>query len=257
MKKILVFVLAVFACACINTKGLFERNSSDFWLNHMRGYATYPVYYYNENDFDPTEKQVESKEIATHTYQRNVVVSADIGQRMVDSQTFDFSKFTQHQLAARNEATISTISDEIHIEKGQKFIPIGETEIDNKHYMLIEGDKLGGILLIDETGHVLNKICAIYRGELLFSKNYAVINPEELIIAPLDTVRTDVSDLKQNFEIIFNGYRNGMIEITYVDADKKAQKYTYKQEPQDIDINGVKIKIIGIYPDRIEYMLPQ
>lgn len=254
MKKIFISVLAFSVAAC----GLFNRNSSNYWLNNIRSYTTYPVSYYDGDEFDTSEKELESQEIATHTYQRNVVVSANVGQRMVDSQTFGVKKFTQNKIMALNDATISTISDEIHIKKGQEFMPVGEVLIDGSYYMLIKGDDMGAILLVDETGNVINKICTLYKGDLMFSRDYAVINPTGLKIAPTDTTRTDVSALKQNFEIVFDGYKDGMIEFTYIGSDEeKAQKYIYRQQPQNININGVRINITGIYPDRIEYMLPE
>lgn len=247
MKKIFISALVL-----IMASYALSAESSD-----MRNYITYPVKYFVGGEFESPEQQVLVQEIATHTYQRNVLVSANVGQRMVDSQTFDLKKFSQNKLIARSDAVISSISDEIHVKKGQKFFPVGEVIIDDNYYILLRGEKLGGILLTDAAGRVQNKIGTIYHDELLISKDYASINPKGLIIAPTETIRTDVSDLKQNFEIIFNGYRKGMFEITYIDADGKSQKYVYKQEPQNININGVRINITGIYPDRIEYMLPQ
>lgn len=253
MKKIFVSVLALTLGAC----NLLDRGSSDYWQNQARSYNTYPIHYYMGNEFDSSEKAMGTQEVATHTYQRNVVVSANVGQRMVDSQTFNIERYTKNVLAAQSNATISTDNDEILIKKGQEFTPFGEAIIDGHRYMLIKGNKHGAILMLDAGGYVLNRICKIYHDELMFSHDYAIINPSGLRIAPTNSTRTDVSDKKQNFEIIFNGYRNGLIEFTYIDSENQAQKFAYKQEPQNININGVRINITGIYPDRIEYMLPQ
>ncbi len=261
MKKIFVFVLSLFACACVNasTKGLFERNSSDFWLNHMRGYTTYPYLPYNDEVCDLSEQLLEEKSIPTHTYQRNVVVSANVGQRMVDSETFQVKNFKNNNIVAQSDGIITNIVDEIHIKKGQEFVPFGELRIDDKYYMLIEADSRGGILLVDGEGYILDRINAIYNGELLLSKTHATVSPNNLRITPDEISRMDVSGKKENFKIIFNGLNGDYFDLIYVDYSNSnigdAQKYTYAKSAKYIDVNGVKMEITGVYPDRIEYKL--
>jgi len=255
MKKIFLSALALTVGAC----GLFNRNSSDYWLNHVRNYQTYPVQYYTAEDFDTSEKMTGSEEIAVHTFKRNIVVSAQLGQRMVDSETFKVSKFSKNLIVAQQDADISNTSNEVHVTKGQNFIPVGAVEIDEKFYTLVRGDNLGTILLVDEDGYVQNVFGMFYKGDLLLSKAYASINPEGLRIAPMDSVRTEVDAPKRNFEIIYNGVHDNMIEFIYNSLDeaenKQSQKYVVPYGQQVIDIVGVKMQITGVYPDRIEYML--
>ena len=259
MKKIFISALALFAVACAGTDGMFKRDSSNYWLNHIRNYTTYPVYYYAADEFDSSEKLAESKDIVTHTYQRNVVVSARVGQRMVDSETFKIKRFTQNKIMAQSDGVISNTGSDIHITKGQEFYPLGEVKIDGKYYMLIDADGKGGILLLDEYGHVLPSINALYHGDLMFSRNYSSVYPENLLIKQTDTERMDVSDPKENFEIRYDGLNNGLFELTYIDYTGeqagRAQKFVYNQNAQYIDVNGVKMEITGVYPDRIEYKL--
>lgn len=255
MKKIFISSMALFAGAC----SLFNSESSNYWLNNIRSYITYPIYYYENDDFDLNEKMGESKEIPVRTYQRNVVVSANVGQRMVDSQTFTVDEYTRNKIIAQSDGVVSNYVDEIKITKGQEFIPFGEVKIDDNYYMLIKGDRKGGILLVNEYGEVMNRICAIYKDKLLFSKTYASVLPESLKIIQLSDTRTDVSETKKNFEIVFDGYNNGMIELTYTDYKEsklgESKKYIFPREQSFVDVNGVKIKITDVYPDRIEYML--
>ena len=261
MKKIFVFVLSLFACACVNasTKGLFERNSSDFWLNHIRSYTTYPYLPYNAETCDLSEQVLEEKNIPTHKYQRNVVVSANIGQRMVDSETFHVKNYTNHNIVAQADGVVTNIVDEIHIKKGQEFVPLGELRIDDKYYMLIEADSRGGILLVDGDGYILDKINAIYKGELLLSNTHATVSPNNLRITSDAISRMDVSGKKNNFKIIFNGASDDYFDLIYIDYTNSnigdAKKFTYAKSAKYIDINGVKMEITGVYPDRIEYKL--
>ena len=255
MKKIFIPVLALTVSAC----SFFDDNSSNYWLNHLRNYQTYPIYYYENGDFDSSEKMTESQEIALHTFQRNVVVSANVGQRMVDSETFKVSKFAKSRIIAQQDGYISNTGNEIHITKGQAFVPFGAVNIDKQYYILIRGDNLGTVLLLDEAGYLQHIFANIYDGKLLLSKSYASINPEGLRIAPTSISRMEVEAPKQNFEIIYNGVRDNMIEFTYTDFDendnKQSQKYVVPYGQSLIDINGVKMQITGVYPDRIEYML--
>lgn len=255
MKKIFISALALAVGAC----GFIERDSSSYWLNQVRNYATYPVYYYTTDEFGLSEKLTGTKDIATHTYKRNVEVSANIGQRMVDSASFKERKFIKNKIVASNDGFISNLMDDIYIKKGQEFFPLGEVKIDGKYYMLIDADGNGRILLVDERGHLLNSISTIYGKDLLLSKNYATVTPGDLTIKQTDTERMDISDIKENFEIIFEGLNNGIFELTYVDYsnsdDGEAERYAYAQGARFIDVKGVKMEITGVYPDRIEYKL--
>lgn len=255
MKKIFISTLALAVGAC----GLFERDSSNYWLNHMHNYSTYPVYYYTDSDFDVKEKLVDSDELVAQTYERNVVVSAKVGQPMVESKTVDVKRYKKYKIVAQNDAVISNIGEEVKIKKGQEFMPIGEVKIDGKYYILIEGDNNGSILLVDEDGNVMNKINAMYGKQLLLSKTYSTIYPENLKIIQKKETRTDMSKPKANFKIIYDGYNNGMFEMTYVNYSNSEEgekdKYIYKMGDELIDVNGVKMRITGVFPDRIEYML--
>jgi hypothetical protein len=85
------------------------------------------------------------------------------------------------------------------------------------------------------------------------------IHPNGLRMVPTDTFRTAVDAPKQNFEIKYDGFNNGMAEVTYIGYDENgsphAQKYIIPQGQNFVDINGVKMQVTGVYPDRIEYML--
>ena len=255
MKKIFISALALAVCAC----GAFNRNSSNYWLNHMRSYTTYPINYYDVEGYDTSEHLLETKEVITHTYKRNVEVSANVGQRMVDSESLKIKKFSKSKIIASSDGVVSNTADEIHIKNGQEFIPLGEVVIDGKHYMLIDADGRGGILLVDEKGYITNNINAIYKGNLLLSKIYASVNPETMVIKSTDSERIDVSEKKENFAIIFNGLNNGFFELTYINYSKsasgEARKYTYAKDAKYISVEGVKMEITGVYPDRIEYKL--
>lgn len=255
MKKIFISALALTVASC----SLFERNDDNYWLNHVRNYSTYPVNYYSSGSLNNSEKVVESSEIATHTFKRNVVVSANVGQRMVDSQTFRVNKFSRTKVMAQQDAVISSANNEISIRKGQEFIPAGEVVIDGIYYALIRLDDDGSILLMDERGYVQNKLYGLYKGELMPLKLQTSIHPNGLRMVPTDTFRTAVDAPKQNFEIKYDGFNNGMAEVTYIGYDENgnphAQKYIIPQGQNFVDINGVKMQVTGVYPDRIEYML--
>ncbi|MBR3501492.1 MAG: hypothetical protein IKO06_01140 [Alphaproteobacteria bacterium] len=255
MKKIFIpaFVLIIGAC------GLFDRSSSNYFLNHMHNYTVYPVTHYSGDDFDFSEKETSSEEIITHTYQRNIEVSANVGQRMVDSESVNIKKLNKQTIAAQSDGVITNTVEEIHIKKGQEFTPLGEVEIDGIKYILIDADNKGGILLVNESGNIVNKVNYLYKGDLLYSKGFATVYPENLTIKQTNLNRTEVSNKKQNFEIIYNGSKDGFFDLMYIDyenSDKgEAKKYTYMKNAKYIDVNGVKLEITGVYPDRIEYKI--
>ena len=125
MKKIFITFSAMLLAACT----YFEKDHDDYWLNQVRPYRTMPINFYNPDDEAAQEKLTESKTLNTRTYQHNVVVSANLGQRMVDAQTYTVQNFAKPKLAANSSGYISNNGQTVNIAQNQTFEPIGEIKM--------------------------------------------------------------------------------------------------------------------------------
>ena len=257
MKKIFITISLLALTACI----FFEKDNPHYWLNNIRSYKTLPINYYDSNTPEFGEKLTSSRTLNTRTYKHNVIVSANLGQRMVDAQTYTVKNYTAEKIVATTDGQLYNISHTVDIHEGDVYTPLGEVKFNGQYYLLVDPQNNGNILLIDEDGKFLNMICRIYRGELLLSREKAVINPQGLGVEQDINVREVVDKPKLQFEIKYDGLENGMMAFIYTDYSNASstegyfQRFTFPQEQELVDINGIKFKVMDVYPDRIEYML--
>ncbi len=254
MKKIFITISAIILTACT----VFESDHDNYWLNNIRSFKTLKINYY-----DPSgEKQhlTSSKILNTRIYKRNVLVSANLGQRMIDAQTYTVNQYANNKVKATNSGTIYAMNEKIFINKGDVFKPFGEVKMNGSYYQLIDPKHDGQILLIDENGHILNMVCMLHKGELLLPREKALIQPETIIVAPDDSIE-EASTPKLQFEIKYDGFENDMRAFIYTDysnansTEGYFQRYVFPKEQDLIDINGIKFKIMDAYPERIEYII--
>ena len=257
MKKIFITFSAMLLAACT----YFEKDHDDYWLNQVRPYRTMPINFYNPDNEAAQEKLTESKTLNTRTYQHNVVVSANLGQRMVDAQTYTVQNFTKPKLAANSSGYISNNGQTVNIAQNQTFEPIGEIKMNSAYFLVVNASDQGDFLLVDEDGKFLPMICHLYHGELLLPREKAYISNKNLRLEPQKDTRESVSDPKLQFEVKYDGLENGYMAFIYTDysnanaTEGYFQRYVFPQDQDLVDINGVKFKVMDVYPDRIEYML--
>lgn len=261
MKKIFITIPLLALAGCGFFQSVTERDNENYWLNNVRPYKTFPINYYSSDSAKEEEKLTDSKTLNTRTYKHNVVVSANLGQRMVDAQTYEEKNYTTKKLVANMDGRIYNISTEIDIHKGDVYTPIGEIKMSGSYYMLISPNNDNNILLVDEHGRFLNQICHIYHDELLYPRESSLMSSVNLGIEESADSRKDVTDPKLQFEIKYDGLENGNMAFIYTDysnansSEGYFQRFVFPQTQDLVNLNGVKFKVMDVYPERIEYML--
>lgn len=236
---------------------LVERDHKNYWLNNVRTYKSYPINFYNGNGWR-YDGQKEREEVATREYKHNVVVSANLGQRMIDSETFTI---TVHHNSPRyvpeQKTTFYGVSGEMILTDNDELEPIGEVKIEGIYYLLFDPRQDGRILMIDETGRFLHMVCRIYQDELVISKETTIVTPKNARVNKVSGVKQTTGAPKFNFELKYDGLHDKQMAFIYVTSENggQAQRFTYPENQKVINIYGNKIQIIRAYPDKIEYMI--
>ncbi|MDO4162313.1 MAG: hypothetical protein Q4D80_04850 [Pseudomonadota bacterium] len=257
MKKIFITLSSMLLAGC----SLFEADNDNYWLNNVRPYKTLSVNYYNPDDAAAQEQMTDSKTLNTRTYKHNVVVSANLGQRMVDAQTYTVENFAKPQLVATADGFISSGGLTVNIHEGQGFEALGEVKMNGKYYLIVPANNEGDLLLVDERGKFLPMLCQIYHNELLLPREKAYMKPADLSLEQRKATRENVGKPKLQFEIKYDGLENGYMAFVYTDYSNASssegyfQRFVFPQEQDLVEINGVKFKVMDVYPERIEYML--
>lgn len=256
MKKTFIAIPLIFLASC----GVFERDNSNYWLNNVRSYKTFPITFYDSQTVTD-EKLTNTETLNTHTYKHNTLVSANLGQRMVDAQTYTVKNYTREKIVANADGSLYTTGVTLNINKGDIFLPLGEVKINGRYYLLITPQNDGNIALIDENGYFANMVAQLYRGELLISNEAAVVRPENLGVTMDKDVREATGTPQPQFEIKYDGLENDMMAFIYTDYSNATssqgyfQRFVFPKEQSLVNINNVKFKIMDVYPERIEYMI--
>ncbi|MCQ2734497.1 MAG: hypothetical protein MJ212_00910 [Alphaproteobacteria bacterium] len=237
---------------------LIERDNENYWLNNVRFFKSYPINFYNGGDTKYNDDNSQSHEVATREYKHNVVVSANLGQRMLDSETFVVTSKDHGQLySPETDISFYNAGGELNISAQDTFAPIGEVKIEGLYYLLFDPKEDGRIIMIDETGRFVHMICRIYKKELIISEAITNVKPKTARAEPTSGIKTVFSKPKFNFELKYDGLQDKKISFLYISDENggTAQRFTYPETQKVINIYGNKIQIIRPYKDKIEYMI--
>ena len=245
--------------AAEQTHSLVERDHKHYWLNNMRTYKTYPIVCYEGSSIDTGQR---TEIYSTHEFPHNTAMSANLGQRMYDSETYAASVSGKNgTYVAKENGKISSSAYHFDIKAGQTFEPVGEVKIDGKYYLLFNPHENGHILLIDENGVFVPQIARIYKNELLISENLTTVMPHELSLIPGSGNKSEYSEPQLNYTIKYNGVQNEVMSFSFIDhrqtatSGERVQKFVFPLRQNIIHINGVKFKILQATPSKVVYMI--
>lgn len=236
---------------------LVERDHKNYWLNNVRFYKSFPINFYNGNGMKYSGG-VQNQEVATREYKHNVVVSANLGQRMLDSETFVVTSKDHGQLyKPETDVIFYTLTGELRLSTQDELAPIGEVKIEGLYYLLFDPKEDGRIVMIDETGRFVHMMCRIYKDELVISEEITNVNPKMARVEPTSGIKSVAGAPKFNFELKYDGLQDGKMSFLYISNESggTAQRFTYPETQKVINIYGNKIQIVRPYKDKIEYMI--
>ena len=232
---------------------LFSSDSDGYWLNKFRNYKKYPVTFYSQRLINKGSSE-NSQEIDVHEYQRNVAVTARLGQRMYDSTTYTVTTRTGgEQYKAATDGLFYSAQNEIKIKKGHIFTPLGEVKINGQYYILFELPETSYIVAADHKGYFLDALGLIEHDNLYISKDITVVRPHDFHVEPYKEVEETTGNSVLNFEIKYGGLQNNEIVFIISDEDGNEQRQYATTDQSVVQINNVGFSIIHASPDYIEY----
>ena len=243
--------------AVAKVKTLTTRDHENYWLNNVRTFRSYPINFY-DSYASQYEDNTQAKEVAVREYKHNVAVSANLGQRMLDSETFTVTThFGTANYQVESDTIFYSVAGELKLKAGEKLSPIGETKIDGLYYLLFDPREDGRIVMIDESGRFLHIVSRIYRKELVLSREITNVYPKYARVNEASGLNEVKGQPKFNFELRYDGLDGDKMSFLYIsdETDGKAQRFTYPTNQKVIDIYGNKLQIIKPYKDKVEYMI--
>ena len=237
---------------------LVERNHENYWLNNLRTFKTYPINWYGGNHMNYSESNAQIQTRLTHEYPRNVPISADVGQRMVDLETYNIqiSNIGEHYEMATN-GEITNGHTTIYLSKGQVMTPTGDVNINGQYFLIFEPERDGLLIMADGNGQFMHNIGLYHRGELLVSEEITSVMPKDLRVVKTTDVKQSTSAPQIKYEIKYNGLVEENMEFTYTDytMGREDKIYAFPKTQHIINVNGVHIKVLNATENNIEYIL--
>lgn len=241
-----------------NGNGSFFSSDSDgYWLNKFRNYKKYPINFYSQRLLNKGSSE-NTQEVEVHEYQRNVAVTARLGQRMYDSTTYTVTtKVGGEEYIATSDGVLYRAQDEIKIKKGQIFVPFGEVKINGQYYILFDLPDSSYVAAVDYNGHFLDGLGLVEQDNLYISKDITIVRPHDLHVEPYKDVEETTGDTTLHFAVKFDGIQgnNMAFIISNNDDPEYDQRKFAPLGEQVIQINGINFRIIHVSPDYIEYMI--
>lgn len=255
MKKIFVGLVVLAMGGCSYFKGdytLGKRNTlADFFY-------TYNVMYYNEGAFEETETETVSitdikAGSVRHAIPGGIVVSSKIYQKMIYSDEFV-------RPTVKGAMVSYTVPVEFSDERVYK--AIGETVIDGKTLRLIEPNRIGDILLIDDNGNIYPRIGRIYNDRLALLETSFLLEPREARFLNETMNTNSQEEVVSGFEIRYKGVEDYQMVFEYIAVSpnngmpmEASKTIKYPMYDKEVNIEGVKLEILDIDESGIEYKI--
>lgn len=263
MKKIFLplITVALSLPICAANAGVFDFLRSDndaYWVNNFRRNRFYPINFYQTNseaEKKPVEKNKQT--FSTHEFDRNVVVSAAVGQRMFDSESYSVSEkvTTGDEYQVVNDAKVYYSQNEIKLKKGQKFTPLGEVKINNTYSMLIQVPDTNYLLLVDEKGELRPTIGRLYKQSMLMLTAEAIsILPHKVLFEPASDTVESKTEPQTDFELKYDGVQGDMAMFSYT-VNGKTEQFMQPTSEKMLEVDNIRIELINFYDDYVEYKI--
>lgn len=255
MKKIFIGLAVLALSSCYYLKGdytLGRRNMfNDFFY-------TYNIRYYDENEFASIDMETE----VLSDYQIGDVRHAIPGGKVLSSKVVQREIYSDAFVRPTSKGALVSYTVPVEFSDEKVYKAIGEAEINGVIYRLLEPNRLGDLVLLDEQGRVYQRVGRIYNGRLALLETAFVLEPRELRFKNEVENRIGEERIVSGFEIFYQGIEDYMMVFKYnvISPNGKMsveQQKTYKFPMYDkiVIIDGVKLEILEATDGGIDYKI--
>lgn len=252
MKKIIALlpILMLGACVYAGQADILASRKAPFKV-----WQTEKVFYYDRGTGE--EFLSESKTVTEEKIEKNVVLVTQVGKPMVSSKTYRTDFYSIENVQVNKSGIMSSTYSPVYIKKDADFKAFGEVKFNNETYMLVRQGKSNDILLVNEDGEIFNKIGRMVDDRIAVLNVDFHVEPDDIVMLPVINTRTEVSDLLEGYELIYDGIEDQKIGFTYrLLGDMNAEdKFEFPLDSTVININGIKVNIIDAGYNKIEYII--
>lgn len=252
MKKIFIglAVLALSSCYMQGDYTLGRRNMfNDFFYTNS-------VQFYAEDAFDSMDTELETVSdykigAARHAVPGGLVLSSKLINKEIYSSVYirPTQKFSM---------VSSTIPVEFSDEKVYK--TIGETKIDGTLYRLIEPNRYGDVVLVDEKGNVYPRVGRLYNKRLALLETQFLMEPAGARFVSETQNRLGDEDVVSSVEVRYGGLDGYYMVFVYKTvrpdvsgAIEEQKTYRFPMYDKSVSFEGITIEVMDANESGIDY----
>ncbi len=253
MKK--AFVLCTLLClnACVYAGEIDVWSGRRTWFDNFNSYS---IDYKNN-----VRNLVKTENVNEKSFKYNELRTAFKGYSVLSDKTFARSYYVTEKIRAVGDVVLSNVSAPYAYKNNETLEILGYVTIDGVEYSLIPTHLEDFVVLADsKTGKIYEHTGMINKNKrLVLLRQEFVVNNKNFRFEPVFITKTEQSKPTKGFDIKYDGIRMERMWFVYYDyADATTgdfKEYSFPAKPGLINIRGVKIRILSVDDQRIDYMV--
>ncbi len=252
MKK--AFILCTLWClnACIYA------GEVDVWPGRREWVASFSSYGIDYKD--NAAELVKTEQINEKSFKLNEAHTAFKGYSLLSDKTFEKQYYVTEKIRANGNVVLGTASVPYEYKNNQTFDIIGYSTVKGRKLTLVPTNLEDFVVLCDaKTGELYEKTGMIKNKKLIVLSQEFVPNNPKFRFEPVFTTKIEQTKPNKGYDIKFDGVRMNRMWFVYYDfADEDSgdfKEYSFPAKPGLIGINGVKIRIMSVSEEKVDYMI--
>lgn len=255
MKKIFIGLALLSLSSCLYMQGDYTLGARNTFND---SFYTYAINYYDLDDVDGVEKETET----VNDYKIGAVKQAAVGAVMVSSKLISKDVFSTEVVRPNMKGGMVSYTVPIEFSDEKVYQTIGETKIKGKNLRLIEPNRFGDVVLIDEQGHIYPRVGRIYNNRLALLNTSFLLEPENLKFENDSNKHFDEEGIISGFEVRYLGLQDDQMLFDFVTIEpdgstmvEQHKSYRFPITDRNISLDGMLFEILNVNNSGIEYRL--
>lgn len=254
MKKIFIgfMVLALSSCYLKGDNTLGRRNVfNDFFY-------TYNIRYYDTDSFQEGVSETET----VSNFKPGAMRYAPRDGVVLSAKTYRKFGYAEGVVRPTMKGALVSYTIPVKFSDEKVYDVIGESDINGVTYRLIEPNRLGDVILIDERGNIYPRVGRIYNHRLALLDTSFLLEPENAKFLNDAGMKQDDDEVVSQFEVHFAGVENYLMIFKCLSLDKEARAdaeeervYTFPVYDKTVSFEGIKLEIQEVDDDGVSYKI--
>ena len=252
MKKVFTLGAFLLLSACSFAGKIDFMPNRNAWIE---SFNSYPIDYSNAQ-----MKLVKTERINEKSFKSNELRTALIGYSLLSDKTFVRHYYAAEKFRAVGNVILSNSSTPYVYHDNDTFELIGTVDIDDVQYGLLPTDLKDFVVLFNlKNGKIYPYTGMIKNERLVLLRQEFVPDNEKFYFEPVYITKIDQSKPVKGFDIKFDGVRQERMYFVYYNyANNQTgsfHEYSFLAQPGLIDVQGIKLKILSVDAQRVDYMV--